>query len=327
MRERAFLTRRQDGWERLEALLERADRGGIAKLDASDLENLALLYRSATTDLAAAKSREYSEQTRTYLNRLTARAHAYVYAEAARGGWSRIASFFTQTFPREFRRSSGIIAGTTALFVIVSIFAYFFVAVRTSNAYAILPPSEIPDIQKSLHDSNFGFDRSFSAAMSAQIITNNIRVAAMCFAGGLTLGILTVWALVGNGLMVGGLGALFAARGFGVDFYATVAPHGVIELTAIQISSAAGLLMAKAILIPGRLRRIDALRVNARRAGVLLLGVVGMLCVAGTIEGFVSPQRTSIPFRFAFGGVTAVGLLLYFSFAGRARKTESEVAA
>jgi uncharacterized membrane protein SpoIIM required for sporulation len=139
----------------------------------------------------------------------------------------------------------------------------------------------------------------------------------IAFAGGMSLGIVTLWAILNNGLMVGGLGALFTQKGFGSDFYATIAPHGVIELTAIQIAGAAGLLLAQGIIAPGRLRRIDALKANARRAGVLMIGVAGMLCVAGTIEGFVSPQRTSEAFRFGFGAMTAVLLIAYFAFCGR----------
>ena len=66
----------------------------------------------------------------------------------------------------------------------------------------------------------------------------------MAFAGSITLGVLTLWIIAYNGLMLGGVGALFANAGFGYDFWATVAPHGVIELTAIQIAGAAGLLIA-----------------------------------------------------------------------------------
>jgi uncharacterized membrane protein SpoIIM required for sporulation len=139
----------------------------------------------------------------------------------------------------------------------------------------------------------------------------------LAFAGGMTLGIVTIWVVLNNGLMVGGTGALFASRGFGTDFWATIAPHGVIELTAIQIAASAGLLLTQAILMPGRLRRSDALRENARRAGVLMIGVAVMLVVAGTIEGFVTPQRTSELFRFSVGGLTAVLLTAYFTFAGR----------
>jgi len=169
-----------------------------------------------------------------------------------------------------------------------------------------------------LHDSNFGFDRNYAPEMSSLIITNNIKVTMIVFAGGIaTLGTLTLYEIAFNGLMLGGMAALFAHKGFGLDFWATIAPHGVIELSAIQIAGAAGLQFTQAILAPGRLRRIDALRLAGRRAGVLMIGVAGLLVIAGTIEGFVSPQRTSEAFRLGFGATTAVLLFAYLALAGR----------
>jgi len=153
--------------------------------------------------------------------------------------------------------------------------------------------------------------------MSALIITNNIRVAIVAFAGGMTLGALTVYSIYFNGLDLGSIGALFANAGYGYDFIATVAPHGVIELTAIQVAGGGGLLLAAGVLVPGRLRRSVALVRNARRAGVLILGVCAMLVVAGAIEGFFSPLRLSAEIRLAFGAVTAIGLIAYFGLAGR----------
>ncbi len=317
MRERTFVANRQEGWERLEALLARADRRGLRSLLACELETLGFAYRSATSDLAAAQSRDYSEDLRAYLNRLVARAHAYVYADVTGNGWRRVARFFAVVFPREVRFSWRPILGCTALFVFAAIASYAIVAHRPLSVYALLPAEEIPLIQKSLHDSNFAVDSTFAPLMSSAIITNNIKVAAIAFAGGMTVGILTLWEILNNGLMVGGLGALFAAKGFGRDFWATVAPHGVIELSAIQIAGGAGLLLAQAIVAPGRLRRVDALRENGRRAGVLMIGVAGMLVVAGTIEGFVSPLRISETLRLGIGAVTAVVLIAYIGLAGR----------
>jgi len=37
-------------------------------------------------------------------------------------------------------------------------------------------------LTKSLHDSNFAFTSEYSSRMSAEIITNNIRVAVLAFA-------------------------------------------------------------------------------------------------------------------------------------------------
>jgi hypothetical protein len=54
----------------------------------------------------------------------------------------------------------------------------------------------------------------------------------------------------------------------------------------------------------------------ARRAATLVIGVALLLCVAGTIEGFISPQRLSIPIRGTIGAVTAVALFAYLLGAG-----------
>jgi uncharacterized membrane protein SpoIIM required for sporulation len=319
MREHTFVANRQEGWDRLEALLARADRSGLRSFPAADLQALGFSYRSATSDLAVAQSRNYSEDLRAYLNRLVARAHAYVYADVTGNSWRRVARFFSEVFPSEVRASWRPILACTALFVLAAIASYWIVAQRPLSVYALLPAEDVPLIRKSLHDSNFAFDSSFAPVMSSAIITNNIKVAAIAFAGGMTVGIVTLWEILNNGLMVGSLGALFATKGFGRDFWATVAPHGVIELSAIQIAGGAGLLLAQAIVAPGRLRRADALRVNGRRAGVLMLGVAGMLVVAGLIEGFVSPTRTSEGFRLSVGALTGVLLIAYLGLAGRPR--------
>jgi uncharacterized membrane protein SpoIIM required for sporulation len=176
-------------------------------------------------------------------------------------------------------------------------------------------------ITKSLHDSNFAVSADQSAALSSFIITNNVRVAILTFAGGIvSLGAFTIYLLIFNALMLGALGALYAQAGFGPDFWVTIAPHGFIELTAIQIAGGAGLLIAAGVLLPGRLRRRDAIVRNGRRAGVLIGGVVAMLCVAGIIEGFFSPRRFGMDVRAAFGIVTAIALVLYFAFCGRSSR-------
>ncbi len=320
MTQRTFVERRSAAWEELDALLSRANRRGVRRLQPEEVERIGVLYRAATSDLAYASGHDYEVRLLTYLNRLVARAHAYVYGGSATTGWERVARFYSYTFPSEFRRSFGWILLCTALTVATAVIAYVIIRNHPGDAYAILPESLVPSqIKKSLHDSNFAFDPGSSPRMSSAIITNNIKVAIFAFAGCVTLGYFTLQILLQNGLMLGGVGALFTNAGFGTDFWATVAPHGVIELTAIQIAGAAGLLISAGILAPGRLRRRDAIAAAAQRAGVLIAGVASMLLVAGTIEGFFSPLRLPASNRIAFGAVTAIALALYFGFAGRNR--------
>jgi uncharacterized membrane protein SpoIIM required for sporulation len=318
MRERRFVATRRARWDRLAALADRAARRGVRALNADEIDELALAYRAATSDLAIARTRGEDPVILAFLNRLTARAHSVVYVATARTGWSRFAAFVLRGFPREVRRSWAPIAFCSLVTVIAAAIAYGSVAADPSNVHALLPSMDLPPITKPLHDSNFGFNRTNSPAVSSLIITNNVRVAAIAFAGGITGGLLTAWIILTNGLMVGALGALYAKAGFGADFWATIAPHGVIELSAIQIAGGAGLVLAGGFLRPGRARRGDALVAAARRAGTLVLGVALLLCVAGTIEGFISPQRLPIPVRDAIGAATAVALAAYLLGAGNA---------
>lgn len=318
MQQTAFVKRRSETWQRLDALLVRCARRGVRALPPQEVDELGRLYRSATSDLAYARGRDYDRALLEYLNRLTARGHAEVYASAAQTGRRRIVTFYRETFPREFRRSIVFIATCTALTVAASVVSWSAVRAHPEQAYAMLPGAIVPDgIRKSLHDSNFSFDRHFSPAVSTAIVANNVKVAVVAFAGSITLGLLTLYVIADNGLLLGGLGAMFANAGFGYDYWATIAPHGVIELTAIQIAGAAGLLVAAGVLFPGRLLRRDAIAANGRRAGTLFLGVASMLIVAGTIEGFISPQRWPPQARIAIGGATALFMLWYFGFCGR----------
>ena len=321
MRERRFVSVRRARWDRLEALVDRAARQGVRALPPSEIDELALAYRAATSDLAIARTRGEDPVIQEHLNRLTARAHSVVYVATARTGWSRFVDFVVRTFPREVRRSWAPIVFCTLTTVVSALVAYGSVSADPTNVHALLPGMTLPPVDKALHDSNFGFDRANSPTVASEVITNNVKVAAVAFAGGMTGGLLTAWIILTNGLMVGAIAAMYQQAGFGADFWATIAPHGVIELSAIQIAGGAGLVLAGGYLRPGRARRGDALVAAARRAGTLVMGVALMLCVAGTIEGFVSPQRLPIVVRDLIGAVTGVAMLAYLFGSGSKEPT------
>lgn len=317
MTQAAFIARRSSTWEQLDGVLRRIERRGVRSLTPEQIAEFGRLYRATTSDLAYAKGSGYDSALLEYLNRSVARAHAHVYERVSESGFARIADFYARAFPQEFRRSLSYIAICTAITLACAVVAYVVVRNHPADVYSLLPKGLVPDtIRKSLHDSNFAVDSSYAPEMSALIITNNVKVAIIAFAGSVTLGAVTIYIIAFNGLMLGGIGALFTNAGFGYDFWATIAPHGFIELTAIQIAGAAGLLIAAGAINPGRRARRDALVANARRAGTLILGVGSMLIVAGTIEAFVSPRRLPPEVRLAVGGLTTVALLLYFTRGG-----------
>jgi uncharacterized membrane protein SpoIIM required for sporulation len=118
---------------------------------------------------------------------------------------------------------------------------------------------------------------------------------------------------------------LYASKGIAPLLIKFVAPHGVLELTAICIAGGAGLVLAAALLIPGDRTRRRALVENGRRA-IQLIGVSSvLLVVAGALEGFVSPIPSwSLGAKLAVSAATAVLLVLYLS-ANRTNKAPAGV--
>ncbi len=124
-----------------------------------------------------------------------------------------------------------------------------------------------------------------------------------------------------NGLSLGTIFGVCRLHGMDSRLLAFIAPHGILELSAIFISGAAGLLIAKAMLFPGQYRRIDALRILGKDAVCLFAGCIPILLVAGCIEGFVSP-RTDLDANIKFGVSLATLLCLFlYLFVPRDKKT------
>ncbi|MGB9937964.1 MAG: stage II sporulation protein M [Methanobacterium sp.] len=76
------------------------------------------------------------------------------------------------------------------------------------------------------------------------IFANNIKIAFSLYAGGIIVGLFTVWILVFNGIFIG-----YAASKFPIgDFILYTIPHGIFELTGIIIAGAAGLRLASTVI-------------------------------------------------------------------------------
>lgn len=313
-----FVAAKKPNWERLTVILDTAQRGGLAALSAEQLSELGQLYRSATSDLAVARRDFAGHRVADYLNALVARAHAAVYQgrAARRRG---LVDFFARSFPRTFRATWGYTLAAFLMFLLPAL-ASFAVAYRDPAAGAALFPGiedRLQDIRdkrewwKELNDSN--------AAGASMIMTNNIRVTFLAFAGGILLGLFTLYLLAQNGLMLGVVAGAAQSLGFAANLWGFVAAHGTLELSAIFIAGGAGMQLGWALVRPGLLTRRTALVLAARRAALLLLGCVPILVIAGTIEGFLSPSDLPLGVKLAVSLLSGLLLYGYLLLAGRER--------
>ena len=305
----SFTRARQDDWQALTRLLEQSSNG-VAQLSPAEVQRLGNLYRAATSDLALAQREFPQARVTAYLNQLVARGHAVIY----RGepvAWRQLKTFVRTGFPSLFRDALPFIVVAALLFTLPALLAGVAMLLDPGRAAWLLPADAqrlVVQIEQGELWTDIPVDERPYA--SSFIMTNNIQVSFLAFAGGVTGGLLTVYVLLFNGLLLGGITGLTGHYGIGFDLWTFVIGHGVLELSAIFITGGAGLMMGWALLNPGLLRRRDALMLAARKAVLLVLGCIPVLITAGVIEGFLSPNAAvSWPVKWTVGVFS--GLLFY----------------
>lgn len=316
-----FISAKRTTWQRLEALLTQSGGGGrLTALSADELHELGALYRQTTSDLAVAR-RDYSTHRVTeFLNGLVGRAHATVYRNEATT-WRRLRDAVVRTFPQVWRASLPFTIVAALVFLVPALVAGVVSYVAPTQAGLLLPGAEALASQIQSGNQwwrNINTSRTGNAAL---IASNNIFVTIQAFAGGLLVGTLTIYALLRNGLMLGVVAGLSAHHGFSAQLWGFIAAHATIELSVIVFGGGAGLQMAWAIIHPGLVPRGAALRVAAGRAGVIMLGCIPLLLVAGSIEAFISPSDLPVWVKAAVSIGTGVALYSYLLGSGRDRVT------
>jgi uncharacterized membrane protein SpoIIM required for sporulation len=309
-----WLEKRQNHWKRLEHLLDQVKSSGLRSLTRLELQELGLLYRQAAADLSALREDPTGKSYARSLNLLLSRAHNTIYAgekSSARG----IIHYYRYVYPQVFRNNLHLINTSFLLFLMGALAGLLLAMTRPDFLHSLLPPHilETIDHHKMWTDSVV----SVAPAASTGIMTNNISVSFMTFAGGITGGVLTVYSLFFNGILLGAIGAACWLAGMSLPLWSFVAPHGVLELPAIFIAGGAGLRLAQGLLFPGLYSRRDALAKSGAEAVRLLMGVVPVLIIAGLIEGFISPSALGWQWKFALAGSIAVIFYSYLFFCAR----------
>lgn len=298
----AFVTEHRGEWRRLGQLAGRHRPG------ADEVDELVALYQRAATHLSVVRSRSPDPALVAYLSRLVLRARATITGGRA---WHprELARFFTVTFPAAVYRGWRWWCAVAVVFTAVS---------GLLTAYFVAHPEALSgligaDTARRLADHDFAAYYSDQPAQdfAFQVWTNNALVAGLCLASGILLFPVLV-VLAGNALTIGIDGGAMIGQGQAGEFLGLLAPHGMLELTAVFVAAGTGLRIGWSWVAPGPyLTRGQALAGAARSGIAVALGLVGVLAVSGVIEAFVTPSPLPTVARVGIGLVALAAFLAY----------------
>lgn len=319
MKEHTFIQTRSELWNTFESALNKFE-GTSKKTPRIDVEEFVSLYRAVSHDLSVARTRHYGANLINKLNALVLRGHNLIYL--SRIGWlEKIFCFYAQTFPRAVRQHKKMVGLSLLVFLLPWIVVSYCIAQSDVFIYSVLSPGSVVEFEE-MYDPDAGWHTEGPAASQrvnalGGYLFNNTSIGLVVFVSGIGFGLLTLFVLLINGVLLGSVFAHLTVIGYGTTLYPFVIGHGAFELTAIVIAGATGLRLAQALYFPGILGRKTALRRGIREAMTLVAGFFTMFIIAAFIEAFWSPLAIPSVFKYVVGAVLWVLVLSYFFFAGR----------
>lgn len=313
-----FIDRHRESWQRLEQLVKRSGR-----LSGPEADELIELYQRVTTHLSVVRSQMPDPATVERLSALVAQARS-VLTGTHTPAWRTFTRFFTHRLPAAIYLGwRWWVPAGIAFYLVTGIIAAW-IASNPDVQATIAAPEEIREMTRvgGGYESYYSSDPAGSFA--AKVWTNNAWVAAACLLLGVLFAIPPVYLLFTNALNVGvGIGLMFGAGRGGV-FLGLLAPHGLLELTAVFVAAGIGMRLGWQVIDPGKRTRGQALATEGRSVVAVALGLVVVLLVSGVLEGFVTPSGLPTWARVGIGVVAEVLFLLYVFVIGRRAARQGE---
>lgn len=312
-----FLSERRPVWEDLDKLLDTADEVGLTR---DEMQRLVELYRRTCSDLNRARSYTANPEILSFLNQLTGRAYRFIYRAGhempvGRSLWKLI----TREIPAAFRREKVAVLIAACAFLAGTIFGSLAVLIDPANGSRLVPAMFFTDSPRErvekIESNEERIDKVEEALnFGASLYTHNIKVTFLAFSLGALTIVLGVWILFYNGVILGAVGTMYVLDDVSVFFFAWVGPHGALELPAIVFGGAAGLVVGRALLMPGNLTRGASLRRVLPNVWRMMIGAAMVLVLAGLIEGSFSQfssKTVAYEFKIAVAIVLFLGLMTY----------------
>lgn len=301
MREALFIKKNKERWLKIQ-------QGYSASAD-----EMASEFTKLIDDLAYAKTFYPSSRMTAYVNSLASRIYLHIY-QNSRERTNRLLTFWKYGLPLTIRKHRQVILFSLFLFLVFFSVAFYTSAKDESIIRDVLGDGYVNMTHENIKQGNpFGvYEGDHPIQMWLRIMIHNIRISVWSFVSGMLVGIPTLVILINNSFMVGAFYQLFYAEGLGFDFFMVVFVHGMLELTALVIASAAGLVLWKTILFPGTFSRLTSFKDGARDGVKLIIGLFPVFGLAAFFEGFITRLYNDAPWLTYLVVFTSAAFVVWY---------------
>lgn len=306
MREVAFIKQNKEKWLNF----EKAIFGKTLKKP----DELASLYVHLINDLSYAQTYYPKSKTILYLNNLASKAFQIIY-KTKREDTNRFVHFWKYEVPmiiyhyRRYVLYAFLIFGTfVAIGALSAANDDSFVRLILGDRYVNMTLENIENgdpvaVYKS--GTNWG---GFIA-----ITLNNLYVGIQSFVYGIFGGFGTGYVLLVNGIMLGSFQYFFYEQGVLWESVRGIWIHGAMEIFAIVIEGAAGLLLGASILFPKTYSRMTSFKIGVKDGVKILISTFPFTFSAGFLEGFVTRYSDTMPNWLSVGIIlVTLGIISYY---------------
>lgn len=302
MREGLFIKKNKDRWEQVQ-------EGTTA-----DPDDMAKEFIQLVDDLAYAKTFYPTSRVTHYINTLAARIYLSIYQNRKEES-NRILNFWRYDLPLTIRKHHAVILFSFIIFCLFFSVGFFSSMHDESFVRQMLGDGYVDMTEQNIDNGNpFGvYQSGNSFFMWLGIMINNIMVSLMYFVRGIAFGIFTITALIKESVSIGAFEYMFYAKGLGGQAVVTILLHGLLELTAIIVACAAGIVLGKSYLFAGTQHRLEALRQGAKDGVKIVIGLMPVFMMAAFFEGFVTRHyRMPLPLSLSLLSISALFIIWYF---------------
>lgn len=279
MREAQFLKQNAEKWKRYEAEIRQKQNADL----------LADRFIELTDDLSYSKTFYPKSNTSRYLNGLASLFHQSIYKNKKEKS-GRIFNFWQFELPYLFGQYHKQFGWALVFFLIFCGMGVLSAKYDESFIRLILGDGYVNMTNENIEKGNpFGVYQSMEAfSMFVVIAFNNIGVAIITYVLGIFFSVGTIIKLFQTGLMLGSFEYYFFSKGLGFKSITVIFIHGTLEIWAIVIAGAAGLILGNSILFPRTYTRSVSFLRGGKDGLKILIGLVPVFITAAFFEGFIT---------------------------------------